>query len=67
MALISDETLVRLSVHILSTKYLEDKTLCLTKILKHNNVHFNYKVVEIEDSKKDGKEMHTNLEIEASK
>lgn len=64
---IPDETLLRLGVHILSIKYLEDRAPRFIKITKHNNTSLNYKAVEDEDSKEDGKEAVTDLEEEVSK
>ena len=62
MELIPDKTLLRLGLHILSTKYLEDRAPCFTKITKHGNIGFYRKVVE-----KDGKKTVIDLEKEASK
>lgn len=56
-------TLLRLNVFILSIKYLEYKACCFTKITKNNNLsfNFNHKIVNIKNSKKDGKKIVTNL------
>ena len=67
MALIPDETLLRLGLHILSTGYLEDGARYFTKITEHNNTGFDRKVVKDEDGEEDSKEAVTNSEEEASK
>lgn len=67
MALIPDETLLRLSVHILSMEYLEDGVFCFTEVTEYDNIGFDHKVVEDEDGKEDGKKRVTNSEEEASK
>lgn len=67
MALIFDKILLRLDLHILSMGYLEDMILHFTKVIKHDNIRFNYKVVENEDSKEDSKEAVTNSKKKASK
>ena len=58
---------MRLGLHISSTGYPEDRTFCFTKVTEHNNTSFNYKVVEDEDGKKDGKEAITDSKEETSK
>lgn len=67
MVLILDDILLRLGVHILSIRYLEDWALCFNKITKYENISFDRKVVEDEDSKEDGKEAVTHSEEEASR
>lgn len=67
MALIPNKTLLRLGLHILFTKYLEDGAPCFTKVTEHNNNNFDHKVVWDKNGKKDGKEVVTNSEKEASK
>ena len=47
--------------------YLEDKAYHFTKVTEHNNIGFDYKVIEDEDGKEDSKEVITNLEEETSK
>ena len=47
--------------------YLENETLCFTKVTEHNNIGFDHKVVEDEDGKEDGKKAVTNSKEEASK
>ena len=66
-ALISNETLLRLDLHISSTGYLEDRALCFTEVIEHNNTGFDREVVEDKDGEEDGKEAVTNSEKEASK
>ena len=67
MALISDETLLRLDVHILSMMYYEERAFHFIKATKYNNISFDRKVVENENGKKDSKKTITNLEKEANK
>ena len=67
MALILDKTLLTLGVHILSTEYLEDKASYFTKVIEHDNIGFDCKVVKDEDGKEDSKKAVTNLEEEARK
>ena len=67
MALIPDETLLRLDLHILSTGYLEDRATRFTKFTEYNNSSFDHKVVEDEDGKEDGEEVVTDSEEEVSK
>ena len=67
MALIPDETLLRLGLHILSIGYLEDRALCFTEVTEHDNTGYNRKMVEDEDGEEDGKEAVTDLEEEVSK
>lgn len=67
MAHISDQTLLRLGVHILSTVYHEDEASHFTKVTEYNNIGFDHKVVEDEDGKKDSKKTITNLAKEANK
>lgn len=66
-ALISDKTLLRLGLHILSTEYLEDGAPHFTKVTKHDNTGFDCKVVSDEDGEENGKETVTNSEEEVSK
>lgn len=67
MALISDETLLRLGFHISSTGYLKDGALCFTEVSEYDNTGFDCKVVEDEDGEEDSKEAVTDSEKEASK
>lgn len=53
--IIPNKMLLRLSIYISFTKYLEDEISCFTKIIKHNNISFHHEVVEDEDVKEDGK------------
>lgn len=62
-----NKTLIRLSVHILLKRYLEDGALWFTKVIEYNNIGFDCKIFEDENSKKDSKKAVTNLEEEASK
>ena len=67
-ALFSNKTLLKMGVHILSIRYLEDEPFCFTKITKYDNLSFDNKVVEDEDGKKnsnmDGKDVKgRSLEI----
>ena len=66
-ALIPDKTLLRLSVHILSTGYLENFVFCFIEVTEHYNIGFNCKVVKNEDGKEDSKEAVINSEKKASK
>ena len=66
-ALIPDETLLRLGLHISSTGYLRDGALRFTKVTENKNTSFDRKVVEDEDGKEDGEEAVTDSEEEASK
>lgn len=66
-ALISDQTLLKLGLHILSMEYLEDGASYFTKVTKYDNIGFNHKAVEDEDGEEDSKEAVTNLDEEASK
>lgn len=67
MALISNKILLKLGLYILSTEYPENGAPCFTKVTEYNNISFNGKVVENEDSIKDEKEAVTNSEKETSK
>lgn len=67
MVYIADETLLKLDVHILFMGYQKDEAICFTKVTKYDNIGFNCKVVENEDSEKDVKETVIDLEEEASK
>ena len=67
MALISNEILLRIGLHILSTGYPEDGALCFTKVTEHENTGFDCKVVADEDGKEDGEEAVTNSEEKTSK
>ena len=67
MAFIPDEALLRLGLNISSIGYLKDGASRITEVTKYNNIGFDYKVVEDEDSKEDSKEAVTNLEEKASK
>ena len=67
MALISDETLFRLSLYILFMGYLEDGAFRFTEVTEYDNIDCDRKIVEDEDSKEDNKEAVTNSEEEASK
>lgn len=67
MIFIFDKTLLRLDIYILSTRYLKNRAPCFFKVTEHNNICFDYKIIEDENGKEDGKEMVTNLEEEASK
>ena len=66
-ALILNETLLKLGVHILSTGYLENRAFYLTKVIKYDNFDFNHKMVKDKDGEEDGKKVITNLKEEASK
>ena len=66
-AVISDETLLRLDLHISSTRYLENRASHFTKVTEHDNTSFDRKVFDDENGKKDGEETVTNSEEEASK
>ena len=58
---------MRLSLHISSTRYLEDRALYFTQVTEHDNTSFDHEVVEDKDDEEDGKEAVTDLEEEASK
>lgn len=64
---ILNKALLRLNVHILSKRYLEDRTLCFTKITEHDNVDFNFQMIEDDNNKKNGKKAVTDLEKKGSK
>ena len=67
MAFIPNESLLRLVLHILSTRYLDDGAPCFTKVPEQDNTSFGQKRVENEDGEKDGKEAVIDSEEEASK
>lgn len=58
---------MRLSIHILCIKYLEDRDFYFIKIFKYNNISFDCKIIEDEDSKEDDKKTVTDLEKKTSK
>lgn len=64
---ILDKALLRLNVHILSKKYLEDRIFCFIKITEHDNINFNYQIIEDDNNKKNGKKAITDLEKKRSK
>ena len=65
--LISDESLLRLGLYILSTEYLEDGAPHFTEITQYDNTGFDRKVVKEENGKEDGKEAVTDSKEKASK
>ena len=66
-ALIPDESLLRLGLHISSMGYLEDGAPRFTKVTEHDNTSFDREVVEDEDGEEACKEAVTDSEEEASK
>lgn len=66
-ALIPNKILLRLGLYILSIRYLEDGAFCFTKVIKHDNIGFDRKMVDNENGKEDGKEAVTNSEVEVRK
>ena len=67
MALILDEILLRLGLHISSTGYLEDGAPRFIEVTEYDNTGFDRKVVEDEDGEEDGEEVVTDSEKKASK
>ena len=67
MTFISNKTLLRLSVYISSTGYLEDESPHFIKVTKYDNIGFDRKLVEDKDGEEDGKEEVMDSEEKASK
>lgn len=67
MALIPYKTLLRLDLHILFTGYLENGSSCFIKVTEHDNIDFDHKILEDEDSKKDSKKAVINSEEKTRK
>lgn len=47
--------------------YLENAAPCFIKVIEHNNIGFDHKVVEDKNGKQDGKEAITDSEKEINK
>ena len=67
MTPIPNETLLRLGLHISSTRYLEDKIPRFTEVNKYVNTGFECEVVEDKSGKEDSEEAVTNSVEEASR